>query len=210
MAVLVFGSGCALTEDHIEIAYASTTPRAVVKGAEGVNVEVRVVDGRGASADDRRPNGESKVSAKKNGYGMEMAAILATNDVPAVLKSAIASELSGRGFRIGAGSIVVSVELGRFWNDFKIGFLTGDASAELTMNVQVKRRDGSVAFIKLVTAQGENPGIGLASGDNAKVALDAALGSAVRKLVSDAGFISALLQANGVPVPLDPPSLPGS
>jgi uncharacterized lipoprotein YajG len=206
LTVSMFASGCALTQDRIEIAYASTAPPVLVKGAERVGVEVRVVDSRQVSSTDDLGKGESKVSAKKNGFGMEMAAIVATNDIPAILRGAITSELAGRGFTIRAGSIVVLVELSKYWNDFKVGAFSGSAAAEMTMNVQVKGPDGSIVFTKLVTGQGMAREIALASGDNAKVALEAALRNAVGQVVAEGDFISALLKANAVEAPAAPAS----
>lgn len=66
-------SGCALTIDRIDLQYkqqqqgVSQTP-----GANNVSVNVQVADQR---------QEKSKVSSKKNGFGMEMAPILATEDV---------------------------------------------------------------------------------------------------------------------------------
>ena len=59
-------------------------------------------------------------------------------DVVSLLKRAIELELENRGFHLGAGKVLVFMELSKFYNDFKIGFWAGDAVAELVMNAQVK------------------------------------------------------------------------
>jgi len=91
--------------------------------------------------------------------------------------------------------VAVATELSKFYSDFKIGFWSGSAVAEVTMNVQVKKADGSIGFSRLVTGEGVKENLQLASGSNAKVALDAALKDAVGKLFGDTAFVDALLKA---------------
>jgi len=179
-------SGCALTKAHISLSYVPQTNVAKIDGADAVTVRLDVTDVRTI---------KDKVSVKKNGYGMEMAAIIAKEDVAITVKTAIEAELANRGFRLGEGGISIISELSRFYNDFKIGFASGSAVAEVIMNVQVKRADGSVGFSKLVAGEGRKEGFLLASGSNAKVALDSALRDAVDKLFGDAAFIDAMLKA---------------
>jgi uncharacterized lipoprotein len=186
LAVLLM-SGCALTKDYIAVSYVPQSNVSRIQGAEMVKVKVQVVDSRTA---------RDRVSVKKNGYGMEMAPILATNDVAGVLKNAIEAELTTRGFSLAGNSVIVQADLSKFYSDFKVGFWSGSAVAELTMHVQVKHADGSIAFTRIVTAGGINPSLQIASGSNAKVALEAALKNAVAELFSDRGFIDSLLEAN--------------
>ncbi|GIV04258.1 MAG: hypothetical protein KatS3mg077_2126 [Candidatus Binatia bacterium] len=77
-------SGCALTVDRIRLDY---TPQANVQKMEQADsVIVRV------SVDDIR-NRKDRVSSKKNSYEMEMAAIVAENDLTELVKYAVNSEL---------------------------------------------------------------------------------------------------------------------
>ena len=179
-------NGCALTKAHISLTYVPQANLAKIDGADSVTVRLDVKDGRTI---------KDKVGVKKNGYGMEMAAIIAKEDVAITVKNAIEAELANRGFRLGGGEISIVSELSKFYNDFKIGFWSGTAVAEVIMNVQVKKADGSLVFSKLVTGEGRKEGLWVASGSNAKVALDSALRDAVDKLFSDAAFIDAMLKA---------------
>lgn len=177
--------GCALTKDAVSISYDPQKDVAKIEGAEEVNVSVEVTDIRAI---------KDKVSAKKNGYGMEMAPIVAENDVAKVFEQAIKTELKARGFNSGDAVLVVA-ELQKFYSDFKIGFWSGTAAAEATMNIQVKKKDGSTVFSKLVSAEGSNPGCMLASGENAKIALEDSLKSSVAKLFNDKTFYEAIFLA---------------
>ena len=177
---VTFLGGCALTKDYVSLSYVPQANVAKIDGADAVTVSLDVKDVRTI---------QDKVSAKKNGFGMEMAAIIAKEDVARTVKSAIEAELANRGFRLGGGGVSVISELSKFYSDFKVGFWSGDAVAEVTMNVQVKKADGSIGFSKLVTGAGGKENLQLASGSNAKVALDTALKDAVSKLFNDAAFI---------------------
>lgn len=50
---------------------------------------------------------KSKVSSKKNGYGMEMAPITAAEDVAVTVRKAIEQELQARGFALGSDTALV-------------------------------------------------------------------------------------------------------
>lgn len=178
-------NGCAASKDYISVNYAPQTNVAALPGADHIAVHVDVSDVR--SIHDR-------VGSKKNGYGMEMAEIIATNDVPTLVKTSIQQELSSRGFKIAEGDVTVLVELSKFLNDFKVGMWSGDAIAELTMSVQIKKSDGNIVYSKLVNGEGEKLKIQLASGTNAKIALEAALQNAVVRLFSDPLFTDGLLK----------------
>jgi uncharacterized lipoprotein len=180
-------NGCAASKDYISVGYTPQANVSALPGAEHVSVTVEVTDVR--SIHDR-------VGSKKNGYGMEMAAIISTNDIPTVVKTSIQQELRNRGFKIAAGDVAVLVELSKFLNDFKVGVWSGDAIAELTMSVQVKKPDGNIIYSKLVTGEGEKLQIQLASGKNAKIALEGALQNAVLRLFSDPLFIDGLVKAS--------------
>jgi len=67
--VVVALSGCALTTDRIDIGYDQKQGIVQMPGANKVSVAVQVADLR---------QDKGKVSSKKNGYGMEMAPIVAT------------------------------------------------------------------------------------------------------------------------------------
>lgn len=139
----------------------------------------------------------NKVSSKKNGYGMEMAPIIATEDVAVTIRRAIEQELQARGFKIGTDALVqISADLIRFYNDHKVGFLSGDAVADLNMAVVVKSKEGGQLYSRQIIAQGLEPNTQLMTGDNAKLALNRALENGMKMLFEDQEFLSALLEAS--------------
>ncbi len=182
-------TGCALTPDTIDLRYKQPQGVAQIAGAGDISVKVTVADQR---------TDKTKVSSKKNGYGMEMAPILASEDVAITVRKAIESELQARGFALGsdAALVLISADLSRFYNDYKTGFFSGDAVADLNMLVSLKSKSGSVLYTRMIVAQGIEPKIQLASGDNAKLALDRALENAMKTLFEDKAFISAMTSAN--------------
>ena len=195
--------GCALTTAKIDVPYQSTsnTP-ANIPGAGDVFASVATTDGRTTYRD--------RVGSKKNGYGMEMAAIVATNDLPTTISDAFRQELSARGFKIGPGGAAVQVEMVRFYNDFKNGFFAGDAVANVAFNVKVLSPRTSIVFSKYHEGTGTEPNIQMAGGDNAQAALIKAFTAAVNSAVSDADFVNAVLLAGGqVAKPVTTPH-PGS
>jgi uncharacterized lipoprotein len=184
-------AGCALTTDEVALDYQPLAPAVAVPGAQNILVTVNYAEGRSSNLE--------RVSVKKNGYGMEMASIINKQPIPQLVKSAIEGELRARGFQIGAGTVFVNVELDKFFNDFKIGFFSGDAVSEVTISCQVKTAAGAILYARTVTGRADVPGVMLASGTNAKLSLDKAFPAAVSQFMSDPNFIRALLHA-GTPV----------
>ena len=181
--------GCALTTEQVELNYTQQTGVSRIAGADAVSVNVQVTDQR---------LDKSKVSSKKNGYGMEMAPITAAEDVAVTVRKAIEKELQARGFQFGSDAALVRIaaDLTRFYNDHKMGFFAGDAVADLNMSVIVKSNSGALLFSKQIIAQGMEKNTQLASGNNAKIALERALESGMKMLFEDQAFISALLHSS--------------
>ena len=185
-------SGCALTTEQIELNYTPQAGVAKVAGAENVSVNVQVADQR---------LDKSKVSSKKNGFGMEMAPITAAEDVAVTVRKAIEKELQARGFQLGSDAALVKVaaDVTRFYNDHKMGFFAGDAVADLNLSVTVKSQKGALLYSKQIIAQGMEKNTQLATGNNARLALDRALENGMKMLFEDPAFVSALLAASGSP-----------
>jgi len=184
-------SGCALTEDAIPVKYSAPASISVVPGAKDVTVSVTAADGRVSNRD--------RVSTKKNGYGMEMAKIIASNDVVAEVGQAVQSELSSLGFNVGPGGIAISVQTTNFYNDFKPSFWTAEAVAEVAFDLTAKRQDGTLVYSRSYRAVGVNKDVMLMMGEQAAPALSAALRDAVQLVVQDANLHQALLQAGTKP-----------
>ncbi|WP_018150357.1 YajG family lipoprotein [Leeia oryzae] len=185
-------SGCALTTDRIELSYTPQPGITPIEGANKVSVSVQVNDMR---------QDKTKVSSKKNGFGMEMAPILAIEDVTVTVRNAIEQELKARGFQPGNNTALVQIlaDLTRFYNDHKTGFFAGDAVADLNMSVLVKATDGKLLYSRQLMAQGLEPNIQLMTGNNARLALNRALENGMKSLFSDQAFITALLSASKTP-----------
>ena len=186
---LVALSGCALTTDRIELQYNQQQGVSKIPGANNISVTVQVTDKR---------QDKSKVSSKKNGFGMEMAPILAAEDITSTVQRAIEQELSARGFILGSDAALVQIvaDLNRFYNDHKNGFFAGDAVADLNMSVTVKSKKGDLIYTRQVIAQGVEPNIQLATGENAKLALNRALENGMKSLFEDQAFLSALMASS--------------
>ena len=174
-----FLSGCALTTDRVTLQHTPDPNPPQIAGAKGKRVAAEVKDERTV---------RDRVSVKKNGYGMEMAPIVASNDVPQFVKQAIEKELANRGFSIGQGGTVANIQLLRFYSDFKVGFWSGDAVAEVDMMVAVR------GYTRHVNGLYKKGGVMLASGGNAKEALEAALTDAISKLLNDKAFVDTLVR----------------
>ena len=184
LAIASIFTGCALTEDKIDIPYQGRGNITVVQGADKINVEVK--------NEDKRTVFKDRVGAKKNGYGMEK--IVPSNDVAKTFSDAVLFELENLGFKNGAGGKVVKVELIRFYNDFKMGFFAGDAVADGLINIVVTNGKNEVIFTKSYEGGGIYPNIQLALGENAREALIKAMTDIVGKVAQDKDLHSALLK----------------
>ena len=180
-------SGCALTTAKVDIQYVPQSGVTAIEGAKDVSVNVQVTDSRL----------EPKVGSKKNGFGMEMAQIRTNEDANFTFQKAIQHELKARGFALGQQDAVVNIDadLMKYYNDFKIGFLAGDAIAEMNMGVTIKSRKGDLLYSRQFVTQGIERNIQLASGDNARLALERALAEGMKKLFEDKTFIAALVKS---------------
>lgn len=189
-------AACALDPDYINVRHTPVPGVQAIPGAERIGLQVDARDGRTANRE--------RVSVKKNGYGMEMAPIIALNDVIAETRQAVTGELEARGFRIGGPDGRVEVEVLRFHSEFRTGVWSGVAAADLQVNVKVTDAAGRIVFARTFTAEGLNPGIQLASGENARVALEAGLQRLIRQIGDDTELLRALLTLAPAPVPAAP------
>lgn len=180
-------SACALTVDEVDIAYRSQKAAAAIGGADGIQVSVSVSDARKTNQD--------RIGVKKNGYGMEMADIVARQNIPSVVSQAIESELSTRGFRLGKGQVFVLVDVNRFISDFKNGFMKAQAVAEVMLTAQVRNADGKLVYTKVYSGEGIEENIMIFSGKNAKAAIEKAFTAAVGEMAADSYFLQSLTEA---------------
>jgi uncharacterized lipoprotein YajG len=189
LAVAASLSACALAEDKETLAYVPNEAVAPVPGAQGVVLAV--------SAKDARVQFTDRISTKKNGYGMEMARITSTNDVVELVRSSVERELKAEGFTIGQGGSTVAIELQNFYNNFRYS-MTWTAAAEVAFSVKVRTAAGALLYTGNYDATATLDGVFLASGSNAKEALQKALTQALRKMIDDRALQAALLSSGAV------------
>lgn len=188
--VAPMAAGCALTTASIDVPYqsASAHPTAI-PGAAGAALSINATDARTTYRD--------RVSSKKNGYGMEMAAITASTDITAAVRDAFAQELTARGFTVASGKPAsLQVDIVRFYNDFKTGVFSGDAVATVAFNVKITGPAGG-AFSKYYEATGTEPNIQVMGADNARAALIKAFSASVAGAVNDDALLKAAVAAGG-------------
>jgi uncharacterized lipoprotein YajG len=177
--------GCMYVPERVQVSYQPTqqsheTPPLVWKKI-------------GILVTDNRRDGK-QVSCKKGNYGVELASIKLRGNLADAIENAIAAELNQFGYGVGEGDPVIEVEIQRFYNDFKRGFVKSRGVAELFLGVHVKKMDGAIVYSKNIIGLGENGNVWIQSGENAKIALESALTDAIHKLIKDQYFRQALHQ----------------
>jgi len=185
LALLV--SGCALTTDKIDVPYQQLGAVSTVAGASAGSVSVTAQDGRTSHRD--------RVGTKKNGYGMEMAPIVATNDIPQTVAGALEQTLRAEGYRIEPGHAALTVDVLQFYNDFKIGFFSGDALADVELSVTVRNPANAIVFTRTYDGSGKEADIMMASGSNARAALIKAFQNCVNSIAGDQTLHAAIKAA---------------
>ncbi|WP_170979645.1 YajG family lipoprotein, partial [Roseomonas sp. HF4] len=127
--MLLVTGACALERDYVDVRYGPARYATPVPGAGAVAVAVAARDARTARQD--------RVSSKINGYGMEMAPIVANNDVVAETADALRAELARAGFRIDDAGARLEVDVLRFYNEFRTGWTPPETL--LSVGVMVDR-----------------------------------------------------------------------
>ncbi len=98
------------------------------------------------------------------------------------------------GFNIASGGKTVKVELVRFYNDFKIGWWAGDAVGDGLIQILVTSNDNKILFSRTYEGGFIHKNIQLATGGNAKIALEGTLTDLIAKIAGDKELHDALLQ----------------
>ena len=181
-------NACALTVATIDVEYKPDAAAKILPDAKSVVVNLDVQDVRTFFQD--------RVSTKKNGYGMEMAAIVSKRDVKSMVIDAFQTELKLRGFSVGESPVSVQTSILKFYSDFKVGFFSGESVGEVTFFVQVQGLDSKPFHANTYTGEGEITGVMLMGGENAKKSIELAFAAAVQKVMTDERFIQAILKAH--------------
>lgn len=186
LAMLVLG-GCALTPETIDVGYVPSANVQEVQGASDVHASLLVNDVR---------TNKERVASKTNAYGTEMGAISLNQDLVTLVHDALLTELSNRGYAMDGGGTQVVCDIFDFANRFRSGFWSGTAEGSVRLNVKVRTADGNIIFSETVTGEGRQEKIQLASGKNAKPALEKALKDAIDNLMARQDFHQALLRSS--------------
>jgi len=175
-------SGCATGSGYVTLSYLPQYNVTRIPGTELRRAQVIVIDQRAI---------RDRVSARKNMKGVEMAPIVATNDVAGVLTDAMEAELANRGYVVDAGGAVIEVRLQKLYTDFNVGFWSRRADTESLFNVRVLNVDGQELFQKNIREEWSKPGMTM-SAKRVNKALDAALREMVQSLFRDPVFLDAV------------------
>lgn len=181
-------NACALTVDTIDVEYKPGAAATVLPDANPVVVNLDVQDVRNSHQD--------RVSSKKNGFGVEMAAIVSKRGVKSMVTDAFRTELELRGFSVGESPVTVRTDIHKFYSDFKVGFFAGESVGEVTFFVQVEGLNSKTFHANTYTGEGEITGVMLMGGENAKKSIELAFATTVQKVMMDERFIQAILEAH--------------
>jgi uncharacterized lipoprotein len=181
---------CALAPETIDINYATRSAASPGQDRAGSLVELRTIDGRLSHRD--------RVATKKNGYGVELARITASRSPLELVRNSVQQELTARGFTVGPGGAVLTIELLDFYSDFKPAFIipTADSAAEVSFSLQVGA-PGSPLFSKIYRGKGNGTDAFVMTPGAARVALEQALATAMQQVTDDAALRTALAAAAG-------------
>jgi uncharacterized lipoprotein YajG len=179
--------GCGLVTDYMVITYYPQDNVARFEEAGNIEVKVKVNDLRSEA---RNLRSENEVGTKP------AALIIAKNDLRELTAHAIETELMNRGFKLGDG-VLVGVDLVKFYAYFwSQAWERTECVAELILHIDVKKSDGTIKYSKKIRGTGFNPNLYILGGENARIALDAALKDGISRLVNDPEFIVALIKAS--------------
>lgn len=192
IAVAGLVCACALSESKVPIDYVANTGVAPIAGAEAVSLNVTGVD--------RRTQYVDRISTKKNGYGMEMARIVAENDVVEVVRGGVERELKAQGYAVGAGGLSITIELQNFYNNYRLGFASVGAVADVAIGLKVRNAAGALIYSQLYDASNTDE-VFMGSPSKAKESLQKALTLTTRKIVEDKALQQALLSTRAAPAP---------
>ncbi len=190
LAIAAMLGGCALSEDVADVKYLPTKA-ALVANAQPVGLTVV----------DARTSDRNRISAKMNGFGMEMAAIRSTREVPDIVRDALKAEFEERGFHIEAGGRAVTVSIDRFYNQFGVGAFSGSADGDVSLTVTVADAGGAKLYTQSYAGTSKSS-ILMANGSNAAEAVAAALNDAIGKMFADPGFIAVITGAAAATKPV--------
>ncbi len=176
--------GCAVRSRELPISYVPQENVQPIKEAGAVSVDVKVED----------------LQPETSNYFMVDPHFL-VKDASGTLKDAAETELKARGFKIGVGGAIVSIQLGRFEATCETTNLSAYVTSRgsLSMRVQVQPQTGKPLYSKMLGGEA-NPKY--AFGVMTKCAtpqLQSALEDALKRLFDDPAFTAAILATRQTP-----------
>ena|SRR5208282_3650257 len=198
MIVALLVAGCSTEVKKLPITYVPQENVQAIKGADAVPVEVTVED---LQPDEYESPWES-LDEKGARFHVE--------DAANTVKEAAETELRARGFKIGGGGALITIQLDRFAGQSETGGtlgLTITARGFLSMRVQVRPQTGKVLFSRNVGVEAEPISGTLVTLGRHPVThqLQETLAETFKGLFADPAFTAAIL-ATRQPPPAKPVS----
>jgi|SRR5271154_2504848 len=180
--------GCALDAPRLPISYSPQQGVRPIKDADAVVVEVRV--------EDLEPEAFNYFAANTMHYQVKDAAV--------TIKDAAETELKSRGFNIGNGGALVTIQVIHLEGDLDNAAFgpTTTARGNLLMRVQVSLQTGKVLYSQQIGGEG-TPRSGVLMWHPVTHELEQSLSEAFKRLFADPAFTAAILATRPV-VPAKP------
>jgi uncharacterized lipoprotein len=186
LLILLTLSGCAFTKGYVAIDYVPSSQAEILEEAQNVKVQVHVCDNR---------ENKEIIGHKKNGYGIRMAPILATNNLETLLKDAIRQGLANQGFIITEGAgFTVEAEIKKMYNNFKMHLFSTDGEGEVIFATRVLSPEGEELFAEDILAKEIRKPCFVMGETNAKKSVESAFATAVSNLITNKNLIDTLLE----------------
>jgi Uncharacterized lipoprotein len=180
--------GCALDAPKLPITYLPQQGVRPIKDADAVFVEVKV--------EDLQPEAFNYFAASTMHYQVK--------DAADTVKDAAETELKSRGFKIGNGGALVTIQLIRLEGDVENAAFgpMPTAHGNLFMQVQVSLQTGKVLYSQQIGGEG-TPRSGVFMWHPVTHELEQSLSDAFKRLFADPAFTAAILATRPV-VPAKP------
>ena len=172
--------GCAIPKSPVS--YVPQQNVQAIRGADTVAVEVKVED----------LQADPSVSVWDWLNPVDRKQYIGVKNAADTIKEAAETELRARGFRIGSGDALVTIQLGPFGALVEEGFWTVSEHGLLATLVQVERPKGKVLYSKVVAGEGD-PDRGYVYVRSPKKELEETLADTLKRLFADPRFTAAIL-----------------
>ncbi len=200
MIVVSFISGCAIPVREFPIAYTAQQSVQVIKDSDAVPVEVKVED---LQPDEFVSWGALNPISQK--------VYFRAKDAEGTIKGAVETELRARGFKIGSGGALVTIQLGRFEALCEDDVTGLTALGSISIRAQVQPPTGKVLYSREVEGEAK-PNFARLYLRCAVPELQGALVDGLKRLFADPEFSAAILATRQQPPakPVSPVRIAGA